>query len=72
MAIYKVQLQRADWVTLTVEAEDEDAALDAAYELAPGEPCGQCSGWGESWYLDVGDWTSEALAIGACDTPWFA
>lgn len=62
MPKYRVYLQTSASMTVTVEAEDPDAALDAAYEEAPGGVCAQCSGWGKNWSLDLGEWESDSQA----------
>jgi hypothetical protein len=54
MPKYRVYLQTVASLTVEVEAEDQDAALDAAYQEAPGGVCAQCSGWGQPWSLDFG------------------
>lgn len=33
-----------------------EAAVEEAYQEVPGDVCAQCSGWGKSWSLDLGDW----------------
>jgi hypothetical protein len=43
---------------VTVEAEDEEAAEDAAYNIMPQDVCAQCTGWGsKNWSRDVGEWS---------------
>ena len=38
------------------EQETRDAAIEAAYNLAPGGVCAQCAGWDKPWSLDLGEW----------------
>jgi len=58
MDLYRVTLIRTDNFYIDVEAEDEDQALDAAYNKAP-YLCAQCSGWGsKDGSVDAGEWTS--------------
>ena len=56
MTKYRVNFETGASLTITVEAEDPDLALDKAYEGLPGGICAQCSGWGGQWDLDLGDW----------------
>lgn len=39
-------------VSVTVDADDVEAAIEAAYDDAPTGICAQCSGWGKSWSRD--------------------
>lgn len=55
MPKYRVYLETTASFTIEVDADDEDAALDAAYGEARGV-CAQCSGWGQPWGLDLGEW----------------
>ncbi len=59
MPKYRVYLQTVASVSVQVEAEDPDEALDAAYGQVPREVCAQCSGWGKSYSLDLGEWESD-------------
>lgn len=52
---YRVQFETSAWCSVTVEAADEDEAVDLAYEEIPSGVCAQCSGWGQSWSLGLGD-----------------
>jgi hypothetical protein len=55
MARYRVHMEAVASYFIEVEAEDEDAAVEAAYEEAPGI-CAQCSGWGQQYGMDLGEW----------------
>ncbi|MEU4726496.1 hypothetical protein AB0G06_43455 [Nonomuraea dietziae] len=57
MTKYEVQLARTDWYRLEVEADNEDEALDAAYNDAP-SLCAHCTGWGyqTEGSVDADDW----------------
>lgn len=57
MAKYRVRLITSAEYCIDVEADSEDAALDEAYQEAPGL-CPQCGGWGKKWGLDLGEWQS--------------
>lgn len=59
MAKYRVHFQSGASCTVTVEAEDEEAAIEAAYDELPGGICAQCSGWGQEWSIDLGEWDLE-------------
>lgn len=53
---FKVEFARVVYSTVTVEAEDEDSALDAARDELP-EFSAQESGWGRDGYsADADDW----------------
>ncbi len=68
MPKYRVYLQTVASVSIEVEAEDKEAAIDAAFEEAPSGVCAQCSGWGRKWSLDVGEWGTEGFKVDT-DTP---
>ena len=72
MPKYSVDFETSVSVTITVEADDEDAAIDKAYDEIPSSVCAQCSGWGQKWSLDLGEFElyepkSEDLAKGYAD-----
>lgn len=52
MKTYTVHLSQVVSIAVRVEAEDEEAALDLAYEKKPSGICASCSGWGQSWNRD--------------------
>lgn len=53
---YRVQLRKMLWTTVEVEADDEDAAIDAAFDGALPSLCAQCCGWGQEFSVDEGEW----------------
>lgn len=58
MARYRVWFQRVDTSSVEVEADNEEAAEDLAFETAmlPGL-CIQCTGWGRDYAsVDPGEW----------------
>jgi hypothetical protein len=56
VAKYNVNLIAAVNLSVTVEADNEDAALEAAMDQAPGL-CGHCTGWGQkTWCLELGEY----------------
>ncbi len=55
MATYRVNYTSGAFLSIAVEADNEEDAIDKAYEEVPSGVCAQCSGWGEKWSLDVGD-----------------
>jgi hypothetical protein len=62
VATYRVQIPKVLWFSITVEADDEEAAITEAFEEAPGL-CAQCSGWGRNWSIDEDDWGGIADAL---------
>ena len=55
MPKYRVYLQTVASTTIEVEAEDKDDAYDKATSGDLPTICAQCSGWGNSQNLDLGD-----------------
>jgi hypothetical protein len=55
MPKYRVYLQTVASTTIEVEADDEDAAIDAAYDQGTPTLCAYCSGYNQSHNLDLGD-----------------
>lgn len=56
MPKYRVSIPKVVWLTAHVEAEDEELAIEAAYEIAP-SLCAHCSGWGsDEWSVDEDEW----------------
>jgi hypothetical protein len=55
MPKYNVHLNTGAFTVVTVEAEDKEAAIEAAYEAELPTICAQCSGWGRDWNLELGD-----------------
>jgi hypothetical protein len=56
MPKYQVAMHATIGLYVTVEADSEEAAINAAYEEAPGDICAQCSGWGQSWSKEESDY----------------
>lgn len=57
----KYEVDMSGWASfgVTVEADNEEEALDKSYEYTP-SICAQCSGWGQPWYLEISDdWESD-------------
>lgn len=62
MPIYRVHLRQTVGCVVAVEAEDEEAAIDAAVQAAPTTLCAPCSGWGEQWSMILsGEWETDWL-----------
>jgi hypothetical protein len=57
MAKYRVNLLRVDSFIVTVEAENEDEAVDKAFDEAPSLGANE-AGWGRKWSIDDGEWMS--------------
>ena len=55
MPRYRVNLRTVASISVEVEADNEDAALEAGYDQAPYEVCAQCSGWEQPWSLELGE-----------------
>jgi hypothetical protein len=55
MPKYRVYMQTTASTCITVDAEDEDAAIDAAYEYGTPSLCAYCSGYNQSHNLELGD-----------------
>lgn len=59
---YRVHLRQTVSCAVTVEAEDEEAAIEHAVQAAPTTLCASCSGWGEQWSMDLsGEWETDRL-----------
>lgn len=56
MPKFTVHMEASIGVSVTVEAEDVEAALEACYDEVPRSICAQCSGWGEDWGKDEGEY----------------
>lgn len=55
MPKYRVTMSATINQSITIEADNEDDAIDRAYEEAPGDLCAHCAGWGQSWSRDLGE-----------------
>ena len=62
---YRVYLQAIANLSVEVEAEDPDEALELAFEQHGQYLCAQCSGWGENWSLDIREWEAAGERDGA-------
>lgn len=60
MPMYKVTLVKTVSFYHEVEADDEDAALEMAYELAP-DLCAGCTGYSDDWSVEDGEWEEESV-----------
>lgn len=55
MPRYRVYLQTVASTVIEVEAEDKNEAYELAVDQRMPTICGQCSGWGNSQNLELGD-----------------
>lgn len=64
MPTYQVVLKTGAWFYKTVEAEDEEAAIEVAYDDVP-QLCAQCTGWGDdSATLELGEeWEVDTVEV---------
>jgi hypothetical protein len=76
MSKYRVYLSTGASMTVTVEVDDDldpddaiEQAIEKAFDEAPQGVCAQCSGWGQSWGLDLGEWDIERDPDGKEATP---
>lgn len=60
MPTYRVAMSTTASLSIEVEADNETEAEEKAYEEGPRGVCAQCSGWGEKWGLDLGDFEIDA------------
>jgi hypothetical protein len=51
MPKYNVTFVKTISLSIEVEADDEEAAIDEAYQQAP-SLCAGCAGWGQKWGVD--------------------
>ena len=58
MAKYRGSLEAGAFFTITAEADGEDEAFEAAFDEAPTDVCAHCSGWGQEWSVDLGEWSA--------------
>lgn len=58
MPKYRVLMENVMSTVIEVEAENEEAAKEAVFESdqMPSRICAQCTGWGQSWSIDEGEW----------------
>lgn len=63
MSEFKVYFEGMAGMTVTVEADDVEAAIEKAHDAIPSGVCAQCGGWGEKWSLGVPDeWGVDSVA----------
>ena len=63
MPEFTLHFQQMASTSVTVEADDLNAAIDSAYDGLPGGLCAQCSGWNRPPGIDLsGDWELDAKA----------
>jgi endogenous inhibitor of DNA gyrase (YacG/DUF329 family) len=62
MPQYRVPIQTLATAYVTVEAEDETDAIEKSAEVHVSIRA-QCSGWGQAYSLDLGEWTSEGFTV---------
>ncbi len=64
MSKYRVGLTSEAYAYVTVEADDPDSAIEAAFEEAP-TICAHCAGWGQlGWSLEIGDeWSLDEESV---------
>lgn len=55
MAKYIVYLNTVASTSIEVEADNEDDAMEKAYDSGMPTICAQCSGWNQPHNLDLGD-----------------
>jgi hypothetical protein len=60
---YSVNLTATASLIVQVEAEDREAAIDAAYDNGQ-YLCAQCTGWGQDWSLDLGEFEVDESEFG--------
>ena len=60
---YRVHFETVASLSVTVEIPDDtdpddihEVAIDTAYNEIPGGICAQCSGWGQDWNFDIGEY----------------
>lgn len=60
---YTVNFSQIVSVSVTVDADDIESAIEAAYDEAPSGVCAQCSGWNQDWSRDdVGELVVEEVS----------
>jgi hypothetical protein len=59
MTTYRVNIPKVIWFTMNVEAENEEQAIEEAFQEAP-SLCVGCSGVGRTWYVEEDEWGTVA------------
>jgi hypothetical protein len=52
---YGLYFNVATSIYIKVEAETLEEAQELAYDEIPHDVCAQCSGWGQTWGMDLGE-----------------
>lgn len=52
---YTVHFTKLTSISVTVDAEDPQDAIEAALDAGPGGICAHCAGWQQAWSRDEGD-----------------
>ncbi len=55
MSTYRVSIPKVVWLSINVEAATEEAAIEEAFQEAPGL-CAHCAGFGKGYAVDEDDW----------------
>lgn len=73
MAMYRIYLQTVASTSVDVEIDDtqyddefnlSEAIENAAYAECTPSLCAQCSGWGQGYSVDLGEWEPETAQPG--------
>lgn len=73
MTKYTVHFQQAVSLSLDVEAESPEDAIEEAHEEGVPGVCAQCSGWGKNWSRDDdGELVEESVSDDDGKTVWTA
>jgi hypothetical protein len=63
MSTYQIVFTQVVSTSVEVEADDFDEAIDKAYvsDAMPSDNfiCAQCSGWGQAYSIDTGQWEAD-------------
>lgn len=69
---FTVYFNATTTISVDVEAEDAEAAIDLAYEELPGGLCIHCSGWDKSWGRDEGEFEPDSVSDATGEDVWTA
>lgn len=62
MPEYIVWFKSPLWSSVEVEADNEEEAVDVAYDTFQFPTiCGLCTGWGSSWDVSQDDWDYDSV-----------
>ena len=71
MPEFTVHLIQTASTVITVEADDCEAAIEAAYDKAPSDVCASCSGWNGSIGIELaGTWEPNVVYDADSNTVW--